>query len=929
MSRPILSLLLLVCSALASAQPADPTVSPPIAYKIFSALPGVQLERMDLRQIAEEDALTDRKGRVGGWRFAIPQDGEWTPTESGQWEQLADASWRWRLRVSSKDAAHLNFGFEKFHLPPGASLSIQRPDGLQRLGPYTDADHVATGQLWTPVLTGNSALLELSVPNGTLDKVELQLNRISQGYRGFGAVPKHAKSGSCNMDVTCLGDSDAWNSPRGSVGAYTRSGTDICTGSLVNNTNADRRMLFATATHCSNTAANIASVLVYWRYENPTCRTPGSAASGTAIPRPATTSQGLAVLASTNNPFGGGGAAGTRSDWTLLELTEPNTSGLDLYWAGWDRRTVGSGIEACLSPPLTNPGDTLGLCASIHHPSVDEKRITFVDRDFLVGNISSASGVHWHSFWAGSTPGNSPPVLTNIPAPPPSPVPNGVTEPGSSGSPLYNAEKRLIGVLSGGASACGATGASLSDLYGGLFHAYEGAGVGADCSTTPPLATTCMRPYLDPAGIDPEFIDGVSECTPPSVPVSLSAIPNGDNQVDLTWTASPGAERYSVSRGTGTCPGSNYSVIATDVTTNSYSDLTVSGNATYSYRVSATDDGEACESGFSICSDAMATGVCTLEPGFAGAGSAQSAGVSECAVNVGWDMATNNCDATAPTYSVFRSTTPDFDPTPANRIASCVTANTLADDDVEFGTQYHYITRAEDDTSNGAGACNMGNLDSNLVRRSAAPSGPDQIGFGDDMEGSTANWNSSGSGEGAPWAVVSTAANSPTQSWFVADATDISDWLLETTNAIPLPVGGNPSLEFWHQYATEGSWDGGVLEYSLDGTNWFDILAGDGAGIPANAARFIEGGYTGPLNSSGSPLSTRPAWHGTNGGAFTRVRVDLTDFAGTNFRFRFRMGTDGSQGVTGWWVDDVSVSSPTSCLNFDPSAIFDDGFEVI
>ncbi len=119
-----------------------------------------------------------------------------------------------------------------------------------------------TGQLWTPILTGSSALIRLDVPDAVVGEVQLELHRIAQGYRGFGARPSAAKSGSCNMDVTCLGSTDAWNEPVGSVGAYTVGGQDFCTGSLVNNTNADRRMLFATARHCSISSGNVASMLV-------------------------------------------------------------------------------------------------------------------------------------------------------------------------------------------------------------------------------------------------------------------------------------------------------------------------------------------------------------------------------------------------------------------------------------------------------------------------------------------------------------------------------------------------------------------------------------------------------------------------------------------------------------------------------------------
>ena len=79
-------------------------------------------------------------------------------------------------------------------------------------------------------------------------------------------------------------------------------------------------------------------------------------------------------------------------------------------------------------------------------------------------------------------------------------IPPSVTEPGSSGSAVYSAERRLIGVLSGGPSACGSTGASLRDFYGALYHAWEGIGTPA----------TRMKDHLDPVGTNPEFIDGLN-----------------------------------------------------------------------------------------------------------------------------------------------------------------------------------------------------------------------------------------------------------------------------------------------------------------------------------------------------------------------------------------------------------------------------------
>ncbi|HWN42615.1 MAG TPA: hypothetical protein VNW71_10355 [Thermoanaerobaculia bacterium] len=52
----------------------------------------------------------------------------------------------------------------------------------------------------------------------------------------------------------------------------------------------------------------------------------------------------------------------------------------------------------------------------------------------------------------------------------------GVTEGGSSGSPLYNQAGRFIGQLHGGPSSCGATGNNLSDYYGRFSVSWTGGG---------------------------------------------------------------------------------------------------------------------------------------------------------------------------------------------------------------------------------------------------------------------------------------------------------------------------------------------------------------------------------------------------------------------------------------------------------------------
>ncbi len=501
-----------------------------------------QLESMDFESLAAEDAFNEALGQPP--RFAVPHDVSVSPLTSGQWLELDHGISVWRYRVQAGNAVSLNFGFRDVRMPEGAALYFYtpeaaktgKPDRYNLIGPFGTDINEKHGQFWTPLLASSDVVIELNVPTVLRDQASLELFRIGQGYRGFGLAAdgyrqnasmtagegksacdaKGAKSGSCNTDVACLGPDDPWNDPRRAVGGYSFGGSLFCTGSLVNNTAEDQRMLFLTATHCGVDAGNAASVVVYWNYEWPTCRTPGDA-EGTSVntPDPNSSQSGASFLAATIAPIfdppTNEPTCFNCSDMTLLELDDPANPDFNLFWTGWDRSST-----AAQCGPAVNDSSTENLCASIHHPSGDEKRITFVDTDFAEAGIGNANGVHWLAFWDPT-----PPILPNIAAPQPATLPPSVTEPGSSGSPLYNADKRLVGVLSGGASFCGATGNSLSDQYGKLAHAWEGLGT----------AQTRMRDYLDPQGTAPEFINGLgatADPNPPTGPEPVCANPSID-----------------------------------------------------------------------------------------------------------------------------------------------------------------------------------------------------------------------------------------------------------------------------------------------------------------------------------------------------------------------------------------------------------------
>jgi lysyl endopeptidase len=861
--------------------------------------PTKSLEALNYANLAAEDALNDVKG--GKFRFAVGRDVN-LGVADGDWSELSPGTSLWQYKFEAPGAVHLNFGFSRLTLPAGAELLIINGDGKEALGPYTSADIAVHKQFWTPVLAGNAALLRIQLPTAKRSQLELELIRVGQGYRGFGKNMNLCKSGACNLDVACLGSSDAWNRPRRSVGAYTVGGTDTCTGSLVNNTANDRRMLFATARHCGVISdANAQSALVYWNYESPTCRTPGSPESGTALPKPATTSAGVRFLATTNNPFAGADPAATRSDWTIFELaTPPAGNSFNLHWAGWDR-----------SPPPTqcapvSPGSTQGRCASIHHPAVDEKRITFVATEMILDNIEGAAGVHWQANWDVS-----PPVLPGIAGSPATIVP-GVTERGSSGSPLYNANQRLIGVLSGGPSACGATGASLRDQYGGLFHAWEGNGTPA----------TRMKDILDPSNSGVTFINGIDNCNAPSAPNGAAATASANNQVTVTWGAVGGAQNYSVFRALGSCAmATAFSPLAQSITGTSYVDSAVSGGSTYAYKITAVDTAQPCESVQSTCIEAQATGACTLAPAFAGATGAQTSNLASCTNVVSWNAASSQCGGSSVGYNVFRATAATFTPSASNRIATNVSGASFTDSTgLVSGTPYFYTVRAVDSTNT--------QEETNTIVRRAVPAGilttsnfveTFEAATGFDREG----WTTQSLSGANVWVWSTAQAQSPTHSWHSPSQAAAANRVLVSPS---VGITNATTLSFWHTYNFEfGSggqcYDGGTLEISTNaGTTW--------TVVPDSA--FTAGGFTGAISATSNPISTKRAWCGGTIGAMTQVNVDLGSFAGQSALLRWHAGDDLSIARTGWFVDSVTINNAGvagACTTGNPDAYFINGFE--
>jgi len=179
--------------------------------------------------------------------------------------------------------------------------------------------------------------------------------------------------------------------------------------------------------------------------------------------------------------------------------------------------------------------------------------------------------------------------------------------------------------------------------------------------------------------------------------------------------------------------------------------------------------------------------------------------------------------------------------------------------------------------------------------------------FSENFDGVTApalaaGWSTSVlSGAASAWVTTTTATNVDTapNGAFAAGAATPTDRVL---NSPLFTVASTTAvLTFRNHYNLESTFDGGVLEISINAAPFTDIIAAGGT--------FLSSGYTSTISSNfSSPIAGRWAWTG-NSGTFVTTSVQLPAAAANQpAQLRWRIGTDSSVATTGWAIDTIEVT---------------------
>ncbi|MGK0303966.1 MAG: lysyl endopeptidase, partial [Planctomycetota bacterium] len=365
---------------------------------------------------------TNRAANGQPARYAVPHAVNISPLTHGTWEQLDDNWSLWRLRIKAPGAEHVNLGFQTFFMPAGARMQLYSTDYRYVVRPFDSVDHQPTGEFWTPVVMGEEIVCEVYVRTALKPQVLLNMTHIGSGYRFFGAgataLSNNDGSGSCNVDVNCP-QGAGWAGEISASAAISTGGSLFCSGSMINNTAQDGRNFFLTAYHCGIGSSQAGSLVCYWNYDAVTCGSNSAPLNQFSIG---------SVLR----------AGWSTSDFTLVELNSTPNAAWGVTYAGWNRGT-GNASSA----------------VAVHHPSGDSKKISFENQATQTTAYGSSS--------QNSNANHVRVVDWDV----------GTTEGGSSGSPLFDQNHRIIGQLHGGGAACGN---NSSDWYGRLLTSWTGAG---------------------------------------------------------------------------------------------------------------------------------------------------------------------------------------------------------------------------------------------------------------------------------------------------------------------------------------------------------------------------------------------------------------------------------------------------------------------
>lgn len=307
----------------------------------------------------------------------------------------------YRQKVIAQNATSIAITLDKLNLSKNAQLYLYNPEGTVITGPITAKENIGLdkkNKQWSSnSFKGNSIIIELKIPQEEVDQNALHVFKIRYGLpktlnenlSDSALIGTFNSSSSCNRNLVCP-EGNNWQIERNAV-CLIQSPTRGASGALIKNTCNTLIPYILTAWHVTN-GDNPNNFTFLFGWLSSTC-TPNTNTSQSILFNGAT-------LRATYEP----------TDFSLIQLNQVPSTNLNLSFLGWDRSS-------------NIPASTTG----IHHPQGDQMKISFDTRPPTIGNVRTNSNTAWRTLWT-----------------------LGTIEPGSSGSPLFNQNRLVVGQLFSG-----------------------------------------------------------------------------------------------------------------------------------------------------------------------------------------------------------------------------------------------------------------------------------------------------------------------------------------------------------------------------------------------------------------------------------------------------------------------------------------------
>ena len=381
----------------------------------------------------------------------------------GSWYETPNGSYIYTVTFYLKDAKGIGISFSDINIPSDSKLFVYNASKSFVAGSFINQNIPENKHFTIEPVEGNYITIEFD--NLHSKEINYKIEGFSYFF-DFNYIYKDKRtgfgmSGDCEVNIHCPEGNSVSNVANAVIRILLldNGGWYLCTGSLINNTALDYKPYILTAWHCGDNATfqDLNKWIFYFLYESDNCDNP-------EVEPEHKTLVGCSKIAAAeyySSQYDVG------SDFYLALLND-STVPVEYhpFYAGWD---------------ISDNQEATAKC--IHHPSGDIKKVSFTD------NITSncfqfedySVKTHWKVIWAETE--------TN----------HGVTEGGSSGSPLVNDKEQIIGTLSGGESSC--KNLSGPDYYGKMAFSWNKNG------TIPTRRLDC---WLDPINTGATSLPGLA-----------------------------------------------------------------------------------------------------------------------------------------------------------------------------------------------------------------------------------------------------------------------------------------------------------------------------------------------------------------------------------------------------------------------------------